>query len=262
MRTRSILATAVMLALAGCAKQPGSEPSARLLTVDPSTAGSITGTVTLDGTPPLLKPIDMSQSSPCVQANPTPVVPPIVVVGDHGALANVVVFVKDGLGPYKFDIPDAPAILAQKDCMYEPHVLALRTGQPLEIENNDPTMHNVHPMPKQNRQWSTSQPAGSAPLKSVLARPEFAMPVLCNVHPWMRAFVFAFNHPYYAVTSRAGAFALNNLPPGTYTIEAWHENYPAQDQTVTIGPKESKAISFVFQANQPSAHGLGSARGG
>jgi hypothetical protein len=243
-----ILVVAV-LAAASCGKPPSNDSSPPL-TVDPSTAGQITGTVTLDGTPPVLKAIDMSQSAACAQANPAPVIPPIVVVGDHGALANVVVYVKDGLGHYRFDTPQTPAILMQRNCMYQPHVMALMTGEPFEIENNDPTMHNVHPMPKHNRQWSNSQPAGSAPLKSVFARPEFAMPVLCNVHPWMRAFVFVFDNPYYAVTSKAGTFLLANLPPGTYTIEAWQEQYPARDQTVTIGPKESKAISFVFPANR------------
>jgi len=249
-----ILAVVVALSIASCGKQPSGESPASLLTVDPSTAGSITGTVTLDGPPPVFKAIDMSQSSACVQANPVPVVPPIVVVGDHGALANVVVYLKDGLGPYKFEAPATPAVLSQRNCMYEPHVLALMTGESFEIENNDPTMHNVHPMPKHNRQWSNSQPAGSAALKSVFARPEFAMPVLCNVHPWMRALVFVFDHPYYAVTSRTGTFVLTDVPPGTYTVEAWQENYPAEDQKVTIGPKESKAISFVFEASLSSAH--------
>jgi plastocyanin len=242
-----ILALWAILATAGC----GSGTRAPLPTVDSATSGSLRGTVTLDGAPPVFKPIDMSQSSACVEANPTPVVPPVVVVGDHGALANVVVYVKSGLGKYQFVVPTTPAILAQKNCMYEPHVMALMTGQPFAVENNDPTMHNVHPMPKHNRQWSNSQPPGSAPLKSTFERPEFAMPVLCNVHPWMRAFVFVFDHPYYAVTSQAGTFVLDNLPPGTYTIEAWQENYPAQDQTVTIAPKESKTISFAFKATAP-----------
>ena len=249
-----ILAAVILITVASCGKQQSSESSTPLLTVDPSTAGSITGTVTFDGTPPVFKPIDMSQSSACVHANPAPVVPPVVVVGDHGALANVVVYVKSGLGNFKYDTPSAPAILSQKNCMYGPHVLALMTDQPFEIQNNDPTMHNVHPMPKQNRQWSTSQPAGSAALKSSFARPEFAMPVLCNVHPWMRALVFVFDHPYFSVSSKAGAFELDNLPPGTYTIEAWHETFGTLDQTVTIGARESKSISFAFKPNSESVN--------
>jgi len=247
------LAATASLLLAACGNKPGSESSVPVATVDSSTAGSITGTVTLEGAPPAFKPIDMSASPACAAANPSPVVPPIVVVGERGVLANVVIFVKDGLGSYRFDPPSDPAILGQKNCMYEPHVSALMTNQPFQIQNNDPTMHNVHPMPKHNRQWSTSQPAGSAALKATFERPEFAMPVLCNVHPWMRAFVFVFDHPYFAVTPKTGQFQLQNLPPGTYTIEAWHENYGTLDQTVTIGPKESRAISFTFKsAGAPS----------
>ncbi|MBZ5696819.1 MAG: carboxypeptidase regulatory-like domain-containing protein [Acidobacteriia bacterium] len=257
MKTRFLhLALAALAALSfpGCGNKQGSESPAATAAVDPATAASITGTVTLDGTPPAFKPIDMNASPACAAANPAPVVPPIVVVGENGALANVVIFVKDGLGNYRFDAPSDPAILGQKNCMYEPHVSALMTNQPFQIQNNDPTMHNVHPLPKHNRQWSTSQPAGSAALKSTFGRPEFAMPILCNVHPWMRAFVFVFDHPYFAVTSKTGRFELKNLPPGTYTIEAWHENYAAQDQTVTIGPKESKSISFSFKSTGPPAN--------
>jgi Carboxypeptidase regulatory-like domain len=235
------------LLFAGCGSKEN-EPAAPVAAVDPSTVGSISGRVTLTGTPPAFKPIDMSASPACVQANQSPVVPPLVVTGKNGALANVVVYVKDGLGNYRFDAPKDPVILSQKNCMYEPHVVALMTHQRFEIENNDPTMHNVHPMPEHNRQWSTSQPVGSAALKSTFARTEFAMPILCNVHPWMRAFGFVFSNPYFAVTSETGKFEIGNLPPGTYTIEAWQETYGTQDQAVTIGPKESKVIAFTFAA--------------
>jgi hypothetical protein len=248
----AFLAGAVAFAISGCGKNENSESTSPTARVDSSTAGSITGTVTLDGAPPAEKPIDMSASPACAQANPAPVFPPTVVTGENGALANVVVYVKDGLGHYRFDTPPETAVLEQKNCMYVPHVVALMTNQRFEIQNNDPTMHNVHPMPKQNRQWSTSQPAGSVALKSSFARTEFAMPVLCNVHPWMRAVVFVFNHPYFAVTSTTGKFELKNLPPGTYTIEAWQEAYHTQDQAVTIGPKEAKTISFSFKSSDSS----------
>src|SRR5690348_12853142 len=157
-----ILASALgVLLFASCGNRQ-SEPPGPLATVDPSTVGSISGTVTLTGMPPALKPIDMSASAACVQANKSPVVPPLVVTGENGALANVVVYVKSGLGNDRYQAPKEPVILHQENCMYEPHVVALMTHQRFEIENNDPTMHNVHPMPKYNRQWSTSQPVGSA----------------------------------------------------------------------------------------------------
>lgn len=246
-----LLAGLAAIAFLGCGGKQSSESAGPTLVVDPSTTGSISGIVTYDGPAPALHPIDMSASPACLQANPSPVAPPVIVKDERGALANVVVYVKEGLGNYKFDTPANPAILGQKNCMYEPHVLALMTNQPLEIQNNDPTMHNVHPLPKHNRQWNTSQPVGSAALKSSFARPEFAMPVLCNVHPWMRAFVFVFDHPYYAVTPKTGTFELKNLPPGTYTIEAWQETLSTLEQTVTIGPRESKEISFTFKTSAP-----------
>jgi hypothetical protein len=130
--------------------------------------------------------------------------------------------------------------------MYTPHVLAVMVGQPFSVANSDPTMHNVHVMARHNRQWSSSQPVGSVPLKSTFERPEFAIPVLCNIHPWMRAYVFAFDQPYFAVTGTDGTFTIKNLPPGTYSIEAWHEQHQTLDQTVTLDPKQSKAITFTF----------------
>jgi hypothetical protein len=241
--------------ITGCGKKDSDEsaaPPAPTAVVDPTTAGSISGTVTLDGTAPAFKPIDMSAEATCVQANPLPVVPPIVVTGAHGTLANVVVYVKSGLGSYHFDVPSSPVVLDQKGCMYQPRVLAVMATQPFEVHNEDPTIHNVHPMPRVNRAWNQSEPVGDPPLRATFTRPELAIPIACNIHPWMRAFLFVFAHPYFDITPKTGEFALKNLPPGTYTIEAWHERFGTQDQTVAIGPKESKSIDFVLHA--PAQH--------
>jgi hypothetical protein len=240
-------ALALIVAAAGCGTSANREPLAP--PVNPATAASVTGTVTFAGPPPTPHPIDMSSAPACVKANPAPVVPPEVVTGANGGLANVVVYVKSGLGHYRYPTPQTPVILDQKNCMYAPHVLALMVHQPFSVANSDPTMHNVHVMARHNRQWSSSQPVDSAPLKSTFERPEFAIPVLCNIHPWMRAYVFAFDQPYFAVTSTDGKFAIKNLPPGTYTIEAWHEQRQTLDQTVTLAPKESKVITFTFHSS-------------
>jgi hypothetical protein len=133
--------------------------------------------------------------------------------------------------------------------MYDPHVLAVMAGQTLEVKNDDQTTHNIHPTPKDNRDWNQSQPPGATPIEQSFARPEFAIPVKCNVHPWMKSYIFVFKNPYYAVTSKDGKFELKGLPPGTYTIEAWQEKFGVVDQTVTIGPKESKDVNFTFKAN-------------
>jgi hypothetical protein len=244
---------AVSLILVCCgAKKESSEngqAAAPTATVDLTTAATITGTVTLDGVPPVPRKIIMTAGPDCAKLHSSPLTYPEVVTGDHGALANVLVYVKSGLGNYRFDVPATPAALDQVGCMYEPHVLGLMAGQALEIKNTDPLIHNVHPVPHNSRGWNKSQPVGSAPIEASFEHPEFAMPVLCNVHPWMRAFLFVFPNPYFDVTSTAGTFELKNIPPGTYTVEAWQEKYGIQEQTVTLGPKESKSLAFTFKSS-------------
>ena len=254
MRIRSLVlffAVTLCSAIVGCSKkEPAQAPEEPQPTavVDPATAGSITGTVALEGTPPVFRPIDMSAEPACVQANPTPVAPPVVVLGANDALANVVVYVKSGLGSYRYDTPAEPAVLDQKGCMYVPRVLAFRTNQPVEIKNTDPVTHNVHPIPRDNKPWNRSLPEGAEPFMTTFPRQELAIPVACNIHPWMRAFLFVFANPYFDVTTTSGEFGLKNLAPGTYTIEAWHERFGTLDQTVTLGPKESKSVSFKFNS--------------
>jgi plastocyanin len=244
---------ALLLAFVGCGSHVKNEaPEAPAPPVNLATAASITGTVIFDGTPPVLRPIDMSASPACAEANQKSVAPSAVVRGANGGLADVVVYVKSGLGHYLYPRPQTPVILDQKNCMYVPHVLALMVGQPFEVANSDPTLHNVLVMSRHNPRWSSSQPVGSAPVKSTFEGPEFAIPVLCDIHPWMRAYVFVFDQPYFVVTSEDGAFALKNLPPGTYTIEAWHEPNTTLDQTITLAPRESKPTSFTFHANAQS----------
>jgi plastocyanin len=221
--------------------------------VDLSSAGAISGTVTLAGTPPKPRLIYMVSEPMCERQHDGPVVSPEVVVGDGGALANVVVYIKGGLGNQNFASPKGPVKLSQKGCMYDPHVLALMVGQPLEVTNDDQTLHNVHAMPKINASWNKGQASGQQPIEQTFSHEELGIPIQCNIHPWMRSYVSVFNNPYFEVTPKSGKFELKNLPPGKYTIEAWQEKFGTMDQTVTLGPKESKAISFSF--NAPSSSG-------
>lgn len=256
MRIRPVvlaLALIVAVVTAGCSSKQNEgapaqpEPTA---TVDPATAGTITGSVTFHGTPPQYHAIDMSAESACVEANPRPVIPPVVIVGAHGALANSVVYIKSGLGAYRYSTPTEPAVLDQKACMYVPRILAFRAGQPFEIKNTDPVTHNIHPIPRENKRWNRSLAANEAPFITNFPYPELAIPVVCNIHPWMRAYLFVFDHPYFEVTPETGAFELQNVPPGTYTIEVWHERFGTLDQTVTLAPKGSKEISFEFTGSK------------
>jgi plastocyanin len=249
-----VLAAALVFEF-GCGKKEtekaaeGSAPAPAAAPIDMATVGDVSGAVTLEGVPPPFKPINMSAEPYCTKAHSSPVMPEEVVTGAKGALANVIVYVKDGLGDRSFDAPKEPVELDQKGCMYLPHVVALMAGQDLKVVNSDQTTHNIHPMPKDNREWNKSQPPGATPIEDTFARAEVAIPVKCNVHPWMKSYIAVFKHPYFIVTGKDGTFDLKNVPPGTYTLEAWHEKYGTVDQQVTVGAKESKTVTFAFKAS-------------
>jgi plastocyanin len=218
----------------------------------PGTAGDARGTAVVRGKikyeGKLLKPaaINMAADPSCSKQHTGPVTSPEVVADRQGELENVIVFVADGLGDRTFDPPSQPAVIQQKGCMYEPHVLAVRANQPFEVINQDPTSHNIHAIPANNREWNKAEPPG-AKIDEAFAREEIAIPVKCNVHPWMHSYVAVFKHPYFAVTGKDGSFSLDKLPPGTYTIEAWHEKLGVAKQTITVGSNETKAVDFVFK---------------
>jgi len=212
----------------------------------PTTGASVRGTVRFEGKIPAAKPISMAADPVCAKQHPSPVLAQPVVTDASGDLQNVVVFVSDGLGDQKFDPPAQPAVVEQKGCLYEPHVMAMRANQPLEVVNDDSTLHNIHPIPANNREWNRAEAPGSK-MQEAFAREEVAIPVKCNVHPWMKGYIAVFKHPFFAVTGKDGGFDLSNLPPGTYTIKAWHETLGSSTQTVTVGANETKQISFVFK---------------
>ncbi len=250
-----VIAAALAFSLVSCGKKETTEtaptaPAAPAATpIDMATAGSVSGTVKLDGAAPKPKKINMAAEPACAAEHAaSPAVDQEVVTGEGGALANVIVYVKEGLGNRAFDTPKTAVAIDQKGCMYSPHVVAMVAGQTLNVTNSDKTTHNIHPVPKNNREWNKSQPPGAAPLEESFAREEISIPVKCNVHPWMKSYIAVFKHPYFQVTGANGSFNLKNLPPGTYTLEAWHEKYGTSTQTVTIGAKESKTASFVFKA--------------
>ncbi len=219
--------------------------------IDQSTVGEVTGKVSFDGTKPKQHVIMMDQDPVCVKAHGgKPVYAEDDAVNGNGTLPNVFVYVKSGAEKYTFATPSDPAILDQKGCMYTPHVLGVMVDQTLKVVTSDPTTHNIHPMPKDNREWNMSQPAGAAPIEQKFARPEIMVPVKCNQHPWMRAYIGVVKNPFFAVTGEDGTFTIKGLPPGTYTVEAWTAvggTPQTQDQSVTLGPKETKTVDFSFK---------------
>jgi plastocyanin len=218
-------------------------PAAAATPIDPATAAAVSGTVSFNGTAPKQAKIDMSQDQACKGMNMAE-----TFVVDNGKLANVFVYVKDGLGDRTFDVPTQEVTIDQSGCKYHPHVLGLMAGQNLKIVNSDPTTHNIHPTPKDNREWNESQPPQSAPLEKNFAREEIMLPVKCNQHPWMRMYVNVVKTPFYAVTGPDGKFEIKGLPPGDYTLAFVHEKLGEQDQKVTLAAKDSKTVDSAFKA--------------
>ncbi|HUM05245.1 MAG TPA: carboxypeptidase regulatory-like domain-containing protein [Terriglobales bacterium] len=207
--------------------------------------GTVSGNATYAGTPAKPKAIDMSQEPVCAKEHATPVTAETVVTGPNNALANVVVYISAG-APDEGQVPTQAVTLEQKGCQYIPHVLVVHTGQQLDVVNNDQTSHNVHPQAKANREWNKSQPPGARPITEKYDKEEF-IPVKCNVHPWMRAYLVVLKTNHYSVSKSDGSFTLPNLPPGRYTLTAWHEDYGTQTAEVTITGNETKKVNFTFK---------------
>jgi plastocyanin len=218
-------------------------PAAPATPIDPNTVATISGTVKFDGTAPKPAKIDMSQDPACKGTNEAE---NISVSG--GDLANVFVYVKDGLGNRTFDTPKDPVTIDQQGCKYHPHVLGVMTGQNVQIKNDDQTTHNIHPTPKDNREWNESQPPSAAPIEKSFAREEIMLPVKCNQHPWMKMYINVVKSPFYAVTDKSGKYEIKGLPPGTYTLAFVQEKLGEQTQQVTVGPKDSKTVDQTFKA--------------
>ena len=247
------LALCALLILAGCSKKeeaPAAGPAAEApaaaapaaTPIDPATVATVNGTVKFDGPAPKASKIDMSQDPGCKGANEAE---NEVVSG--GDLANVFVYVKDGLGNRTFDVPKDPVVLDQSGCKYHPHVLGVMAGQTVQIKNDDPTTHNIHPTPKDNREWNESQPPSSPAIEKTFAREEIMLPVKCNQHPWMKMYINVVKSPFYAVTGKDGKYEIKGLPPGDYTIAFVHEKLGEQDQKVTLTAKDTKTVDQSFK---------------
>ncbi|MGO9403166.1 MAG: carboxypeptidase regulatory-like domain-containing protein [Terriglobales bacterium] len=208
-------------------------------------AGTVSGKVTYTGTPTHQKPIDMSKEPSCAKQHATPITTESVVTGPNNALDNVVVYVSSG-APDDGQVPAQAVTFTQKGCQYLPHVLVMHTGQELKILNDDQTSHNIHPMPKVNQEWNKSQPPGTPPITAKYDKPEF-ISVKCNVHPWMHGEFAVLKTNHYDVSKDGGSFKLPNLPPGKYTISAWHEPDAIQTADVTITGNETKEVNFTFK---------------
>jgi plastocyanin len=212
---------------------------------DVATAGNVQGMIMFEGTPPDPVHLDMASEPECDAHWDGEAMREDVRVRD-GHLANVFVYVKEGLEGMQFPRTRQAALIDQLGCRYTPHVSGVMPGQTVTFKNSDPVMHNINATPSVNRPFNFSQPAQNMENDRTFAQPEVMIPVRCDVHGWMRAYIGVVPHPYHAVSGDAGTFDLSELPPGEYVIEAWHARLGTQEQTVTVATGETAQVSFTF----------------
>ena len=231
--------------------EPAAQPTAAANSHDPAAGGTVTGKIKFTGTAPRNPAIDMSEEAACKAKYKTTPTEENVVAGPANALANVFVYVKSGVpAGHTFPAPATPVVINQDGCRYHPHVFGIMVGQPFEIDNSDPVLHNIKAIAKANRPFNVSQPsAGMKTTRPPFTAPEVMVNLECNVHGWMHAYLGVRPDPFYAVSGPDGSFKIEGLPPGTYTIEAWHEKFGTQTATVTIAGTESKTQNFTFAAH-------------
>jgi plastocyanin len=212
----------------------------------PAAGGSISGLVRFTGTAPANPTIDMSEEAACKAKHATPPTDPQVVV-NNGMLANVFVYVKSGLpAGATYPTPSTPAVVDQSGCLYSPRVFGVMVGQPIEIRNSDPVLHNIKAVPTANRGFNISQPTAGMKTTRTFNTPEIMVPLECNVHGWMNAWVGVVAHPFFATSGADGSFTIPGLPPGAYELEAWHEKLGTQTASVTVPATGSVAAEFSF----------------
>lgn len=208
-----------------------------------STAGTVSGIVTFEGAAPKRVALDLTKEPACLKMHANdPLTDQTIVTGNGNGLANVVVYI--------YAAGDAAAALGravfeQEGCEYKTHVLAVHTGQEIQIVNDDSIAHNIHPLAKVNREWNRMQPAGTPPFSYSYDNEEF-IPVKCNIHPWMHGYFAVLKTSHFAVTGNDGVFRLPDLPPGKYTVKAWHESLGTRSQDITVTDGGTTSVYFTF----------------
>jgi len=226
----------------GAEAAKGAAPAAGAATTG---TASVSGKISFDGAVPPPEKVKLSADPKCVAMHPGGMEKRAIQVKD-GGLANVLVYVKNGASG-TYPAPTAPAEINQKGCNYEPHVVVLQVGQPLEIVNSDDTLHNIHPRPTVNAEFNIGQPKQGMKSTKTFDKPEVMFPVGCDVHPWMRAFIAVLSNPFYAVTKEDGTFEVKGLPAGEYEIEAVHEKLKTLSQRITVKDGEAAKLDLTFK---------------
>ena len=210
-----------------------------------SQAAVITIKAPFSGQAPAAEKIKPDADPTCKALHPDGIISDDVIVNANNSLKNVFVYVKEGLAGKTFEAPKTPVVFDQRGCQYNPKIFGIQAGQPLEILNSDDTLHNVHSLSNNNAQFNLGMPIKGMKLKKTFSKPEVMVKIKCEVHPWMRAYAGVVDNPFYAVTGDDGSAQIKDLPPGEYTLEAWHEKYGVQTQKITV-TDQNQDINFQF----------------
>ena len=209
-------------------------------------AGEVTGTVKFIGKGPKAKPIRMDADPVCAASHKVAAKAETFIMDKDGNLANVIVYLK-GV-KYNGKPPSTPAVLDQAGCVYSPHVIGIQTGQEVKILNSDATMHNIHALPKVNREFNKGMPKSLKEISTIFDKAEDVFVIKCDVHPWMKNYTQIFDHPYFSVTGTDGKFSIPNVPDGTYEIVAWQEKFKKKALTQSVTVKGGAAsVNFEFK---------------
>jgi plastocyanin len=232
--------------LAGCSDSGA--PSAQKIVgtpVDAATAGTIRVDVSYTGPVPTPKVFDMRSAPQCAAQHQEPVYDNSLLVQD-GHLANAVVWIKGGLEKWVFAPPAAPVVIDQKGCVYHPHVAAAMVGQQVEFVNDDPEAHNVHARPQVVSAFNFLMSRQGSKRTLTFDKSEVAIPVGCDIHPWMSAYVAVAPNPYVAVTPASGSVTLTNVPPGDYVVAVWQEKLGTKEQHIKLEPRGAASLQFAY----------------
>jgi plastocyanin len=221
-------------------------PKAAEISVDPATAATVKGRVSFEGEAPALRDLSVGGNPECAVFHPGGKIKSEELLIRGGFVQNVFVYVKEGLEGRVFGVPPRPVVIENKNCVYVPHVVGVEVGQEVELLNGDATLHNIHSYSKSSKSWNLGLPFQGMKQLKKFSSPEIMVTLKCDVHPWMIGYVGVLPHPYFSVTAEDGRFELKNLPPGEYTVEAWHEKLGVQTQTIKLEPRETKEIEFKF----------------